>query len=160
LEGRDCDLVVKELAAADSHCNKISWYVFKKPYSWEDVPVFNAQINEALDHGFNWNDGVLYSVLETVLHREASSAVAIYCFGPQKTHFIGSFIESTVVDITQLGCPPIAEISLPTISCTFACHNKSKHLCALRAAYTLAQWLNFYILSTGNAKCPTRPAFH
>jgi hypothetical protein len=133
----------------------------KKTYSWEDVPIFNARINEALDHGCNWNEGdVLYSELETVLHREASSAVAIYCFGPQKTHFVSSLIERTVIDITQLGCPLIAEISLPTISCTFACHNKSKHVCALRTAYTLAQWLNFYMLSTEYAKCRIQPTFH
>jgi hypothetical protein len=43
LEIRDGELVVKELAAADSHCNKISSYVFKRSYSWEDVPIFNAE---------------------------------------------------------------------------------------------------------------------
>ena len=33
-----------------------------------------------------------------------------------------------------------------SISCTLACH-KFIHVCALRTAYSLAQWLNFYILS-------------
>jgi len=28
-----------------------------------------------------------------VLHREISSAVAIYCFGPQKTNFITGLID-------------------------------------------------------------------
>jgi hypothetical protein len=50
--------------------------------------VFNARMNQAVDHRCNWNDGDMpYSELETVLHREASSAVSIYCFGPQKTEF-------------------------------------------------------------------------
>ena len=40
-----------------------------------------------------------------LVHREASYAVAIYCFGPQKTHFISGLMERTVIDITQLGCP-------------------------------------------------------
>jgi len=80
-----------------------------------------------------------------LLHREVSSAVAIYCFGPQKTNFISGLIDRTV-DITQLGCPELTDISLPAISCMFACH-KSKHVCALRTAYSLAQWLNYYILS-------------
>jgi hypothetical protein len=70
----------------------------------------------------------------------------------RKTHFISSFIERTVIDISQLGCPPIAKISLPSISCMFACHNKFKHVCALRTAYTLPQWLYFYMLSTVHAK--------
>ena len=79
--------------------------------------MFNARINEAIDHGCNWNDGdVLYSELETVVHREASSAVAIYSFGPQKAQFINVLIERTVIDITQLGCPPLTDISLPAIS--------------------------------------------
>ena len=161
LEGRDGEIVVKELAFVDSSNNRVSSYVFKRPYGWEEVPPFNARMNQAIDHGCNWNDGdVLYSELETVLRREASSAVAIYCFGPQKTQFISSLIERTVIDITQLGCPPVADISLPGINCTFACHNKLRHVCALRTAYSLAQWLNFYTLSLQYAKCPTQPAFH
>jgi len=116
--------------------------------------MFNARINQAIGHGCNWNDGDLpYSELETVLRHEVSSAVAIYCFGPQKTNIISGLIDRTVIDITQLGCPELPDISLPAISCTFACH-KSKYVCALRTAYSLAQWLNYYILSQQYAKCP------
>jgi hypothetical protein len=75
--------------------------------------------------------------------RKLSSAVAIYCFGPQKTNSISGLIDRTVIGIIQLGCPELADISLPAISGTFACHNKSKHVCALRTAYSLAQWLNY-----------------
>ena len=160
-EGRDGDIVVKELAAVDIQSNRVSSYVFKWPYGREELPIFNARINDAIDHGCNSNDGdVLYSELETVVHREASSAVAIYCFGPQKTQFISERIQRTVIDITQLGCPPLTDISLPVISCTFACHNKSKHVCAFRTAYSLAQWLNFHIPTLQYTKCPPQPVFH
>jgi len=159
-EGRDCELVVKELAVVDSHSNRVSSYVFKRPYSWDEVPALSARINQAISHVCNWNDGdVLYSELETVLHREASSAVAIYCFGPQKSQYISGLMDRTVIDITQLGCPPLADISLQCISCTFACH-KVRHVCALRTAYSLAQWLNLHILNLLYAKCPTQPAYH
>jgi len=161
LEGRDGDIVVKVLAAVDFQSNRVASYLFKRPYGWEELPMFNARINEAIDHGCNWNDGdVLYSELQTVVHREASSAVAIYCFGTQKTQFISGLIERTVIDITQLGCPPLTDISLTAISYTFTCHNKSKHVCALRTAYTLAQWLNFHIFTLEYAKCPPQPVFH
>ena len=41
--------------------------------------MFNVRMNQALNIGCNWNYvNVPYSELETVLHREASSAVAIY----------------------------------------------------------------------------------
>ena len=87
--------------------------------------MFNPRINESIDYGFNWNDvDVLYSELETVVHREASSAVAICCFGPQKTQFIMGHFDRTVIDVTQLGCPPLTDIILSNISCTFVCHNK------------------------------------
>ena len=123
--------------------------------------MFNARMNETIDHGCNWNDGdVLYSELESVVHREASSAVAIYLFGPQKTQFISGLIERTVIDITLLGCPQLIDIGLSALRCTFACHDKSKDTCALRAAYSLAQWLNFHILSLQYAKCPPQPVFH
>jgi hypothetical protein len=123
LEGRGGGLVVKELAAADSQSNRVSSYVFRRPYAWEEVPVFTGRINQVIDHGCNWNYGdMLYSELETVLHRETSSAVAIYCFGPQKSEFISNLIDRTVIDITQLGCPQLADIVFTTISCTFPCH--------------------------------------
>jgi hypothetical protein len=116
---------------------------------------------QSIDYGYNWNDGdILYSELETLLHRETSSAVAIYCFGPQKTAFISGLIDRTVTDITLLGCPELSDIIFPTISCTFACHNNSKYVCALRSAYSLAQWLNFSILSLQYAKCPPQPECH
>ena len=72
LKGRDGELVVKELAVIVSHSNRVSSYVFKRPYSWEEVPLLTARINQAIDHGCNWNDGdVPYSDLQTVLHRDA-----------------------------------------------------------------------------------------
>jgi len=53
-----------KLAAVDSLSNRVSSYVFKKPYSWEELSLFNIRTNEAIDHGCNWNDGyVRYSEL-------------------------------------------------------------------------------------------------
>jgi hypothetical protein len=103
LEGRDNEIVVKELAVADYHSNRVSSYVFKRTYGWEEVPMFNARMNQAIGHGCSWNDGYIpYSEQETVLHREVSSAVAIYCVGPQKTNFISGLMDRTVTDITQV----------------------------------------------------------
>jgi len=45
LEGRVSDIVGKNLAAVDFHSNSVSSYVFKRPYCWEEVPMFNARIN-------------------------------------------------------------------------------------------------------------------
>jgi hypothetical protein len=160
LKGLDNEIVGKEVAVADYHSNRVSSYVFKRLYCSEEVPMLNAKINNAINHGCNWNDGdALYSELESVLHREVSSVVVIYCFGHQKTNFISGLINRTV-DIIQLGCHELADINLPAISCTFACHNKSKHVCALRTAYSLAQWLKYYILSLQYAKCPPQPGYH
>jgi len=53
LEGRDDDIVFKELAAVDSHSNRFSSYVFKRPYGWEEIPMFNGRMNEAIYHGCN-----------------------------------------------------------------------------------------------------------
>ena len=140
LDGRDGEIVIKQLASVVSTLKRVSSYIFKRPYTGDEVPVFNARINNATDHGCNWNDGdILYSELETVLQREASSAVAICCFGPQKSAFISNLIDRTVNDITQIRCPQLADISLPTISCVFAYHNNSKNTCALQSAYPIAQ---------------------
>ena len=123
--------------------------------------MLNARMNQAIGHGCKWNNGdVPYSELEIVLHREVSSAVAIYCFGPEKSNFISGLIDRTVVNITQLGCPEVADVCLPAISCTFACHNKSKHVYAFRTPYSFAQWLKYYSLRMQYKKCPPQPGYH
>ena len=161
LEGWDCELMVKELAAVGSQSNRVSSYIFKRPYGWEKVPMFKARINEAIDNGCNWNDGdVPYSELETLLHREASPAFAIYYYGPLKIKFISGLIDHRVIDISLLEFPELADVILAAIGCTFACHKNSKHGCALRMAYSLAQWLNFYTLSVQHKKCTPQHAFH
>ena len=67
--------------------------MFKSLCSWEDLLFFNDRLNEAIGHGCNSDDVyVPYSDLENVVHCEASSAVAIYCFGPLKTEFISCLI--------------------------------------------------------------------
>ena len=64
LEGRDGEFVVKQLVIIDSHSNRVSSYVFKRPYGWEEILPFNISMNQAIDHGCNWNDGVvLYTEL-------------------------------------------------------------------------------------------------
>ena len=100
----------------------------KRPYGWKELPSFNARMNHAIHHGCNWNDvDVLYSELQTVLHREASTVVAIYWLRSQKVQFIKGLTDRAVIDITQLECPLLADIILPGVNCTCACHNKSKH---------------------------------
>ena len=51
LEGKDGELVVKELAAVDSHSNRVSSYVFKKPYSWEELSLFKVRTKKLLTMG-------------------------------------------------------------------------------------------------------------
>jgi len=123
--------------------------------------MFKARMNRNIYHGCNLNDDdTPYSELETVLHRKASYAFAIYSFGPLKAIFISGLLDLTVIDVTQLECPEPADISLAAISCTFACHNKSKHVCVLQTNYSLAHWLNVHTLRLQYAKCPPQPAFN
>ena len=56
-------------------------------------------------------------------------------------------MERKFTDDSRLVCPPLADIILQFIRCTFACHNKFSHICALRTAYSLAQWMNFQFLT-------------
>ena len=48
LEGLDNEIIVKELAVTDFRINRVSSYVFKKSYGWEEVPMFNARMNQAM----------------------------------------------------------------------------------------------------------------
>jgi hypothetical protein len=135
--------------------------MFKKPCSREEVSGFNAWNNCAIDHRCNWNDGdILYSELEVLLQRESSSAIAVYCVGRLKLAIISNLIKRTVTDVTQLGYPQLAELPFPAVSCTFACHNKSRYFCAMISAFALVRWLHFYIMSLQCARCPTQHNCH
>ena len=161
LERRDGKVVVKDLASVDSHINRVSTYVLKRSQSWEKVPWFNARMNQAIDHECNYNDGdIVHSGLETVQYREALSAVALFCLKPQNVQFIRCFMDLTFIVITRLEWPPLAEIGLPGISCTFACHNTSRHVCAFRTVYSLTERLNFYIFSIQYAMFSSPPAYY
>jgi len=150
-----------ELPAVDFTSNSFSLYIFKRPYCCGIVPMLKVRINESIDHRCNWNEGdILYSERESVVHREASSSIAIYCFGPHKLQFICGFIERTVFHIIQTGCTSPTDKSLPAMSCMCACHKKSKHFCVLRTTYSIAQRLNIHILTLQYAKCPPQPVFH
>ena len=45
LEGKDGDIVVKELAAVDFLSNRLGSYLLKRPYCCEELPMFNVRIN-------------------------------------------------------------------------------------------------------------------
>ena len=152
LEGRDGELVVKDLAVAGFQSSRASAYAFKKLHSWEEVPGFNARMNCSLDRGCNRNVvDILYFELESITNRAASSAVAIYCFGPQKSEFISKLIDRTVIEISKLGCPQHAQLNFPVVTSTFPCQNKSKYFCAMRAAYAVARWFHFSVFSAQDA---------
>jgi hypothetical protein len=122
--------------------------------------MFNAKLNSAITHSINWNDGdILHSELQTVLHCEVSSAVAIYCFGYQKTNFISGLIGRTVIHI--LSSAVLNQPTLLRLTLAARLHVATgPAVCALRAAYSFAQWLNYYTLSLEYIKCPPQPGFH
>jgi len=86
LDGRDCVFIFKELANVDSYSNRVS-YVFNRPYGWEERPMPNARINQAIGHCVT-GMAVIYFFQSWKLWYvvcEALSDVAINCFGLRKT---------------------------------------------------------------------------
>ena len=153
LEGRDYELVVKGLAAVDSHSNSLITWI-EESVQLGKVPAFNARVNQTIDHGYNWDDG------DVLAGNCVTSGITVYCFGPHKAQFISGLIHRKFIDINQLVCPPLADITVPGISCTFECYKRFSKVCALRTAFSLAQWLNFHIITLQYAKWPTQHAYH
>ena len=52
LDGRDGEMVVKELPLSTPPATGAYHIVFKRSYSWEEVPMFNARINQAVKSRF------------------------------------------------------------------------------------------------------------
>jgi hypothetical protein len=84
LEGRDGELVVNMLAAVDSHSNRVSSYVFKRPYSWKEVPAFNARMNQAINLGVI-GMMALYSEFEPVTSRRSICRCSILLRASENT---------------------------------------------------------------------------
>ena len=117
-------------------------------------------MNQAIDHGCNWNDGdVLYSEPETATSRDIICRCSLLIQASENTIYYFS-MDGTFIDINQLRCPPLADINLPGISCTFACQKNFRHDCASRSSYSLTQWGHFHIFNPQYAKCPTQPTYH
>ena len=153
----------EKLAVVESHSKRVSSYVFKRKYTGEEVPIFNAKINHVIDNECNWNNGDIlyeYSELENVLNCEASHAVSINCFGPQKSAFISNLIDRKLKGIIQLGRPKLAKLSTFALSYMLTNHNKCKYACAFESAYSLAQRLHFQILSLQYENCAPQPGCH
>ena len=80
--------------------------------------MFNARMNQAIEHGCNWNDDdVPYSELENATSRSIICCCNLLLWTSEN---ISGLIDRTVMDIAQLGCLELAD-SLPAISCTFPC---------------------------------------
>ena len=158
LEKQDNEIAVKKLEVADSHSNKISSYVLIEDTNGKKYLCLTLGSIKLLTTGVT---GML-----AMFHIQSWKLCYI-----AKYHLLLQFIalnlrkqtllavsSTAVIDITLLGCPELAD-SLPAIGCTFACH-KSKHVCALLTAYSLAQLLNYYFLSLQYTKCPPQPGYY
>ena len=143
LEGKDGELVNK-LAAVDTHNSRVYSYL-------RDLTT--GRICHCLN--LEWIKLLTMGVIgmKIMYHRAGNCATSrgIICccsllFQTSKNNLL--VVLSTVQLLTsmQLGSPPNVDINPSAISCTFACHNKSTHVCALRSAYSVAQWLHFYNL--------------
>jgi hypothetical protein len=73
--------------------------------------------------GFNDELIVLFitgvaGMMKILLPRQTSSAIVIYCFGPQKSAIITNFIERRIIDISHLRRQQLADQAFPVVSCT------------------------------------------
>ena len=68
--------------------------------------------------------------MEILLPRYTSSAIVIYCFGPQKSAVINNLLERRIIDIGHLRRQQLADETFPVTSCnlhvikvcTILCH--------------------------------------
>jgi hypothetical protein len=127
LDGRDGELVIKKLAAVESHSNRATFYVFMTPTAGRKYQCLSLELIKLLTAGVI---GIMaiYRIQSWKLSYIARYHLlfAIYCFRPQKMTFINNLFDCIFIHITQLGCPQHPDMCLPTISCTFLWGSEGK----------------------------------
>ena len=114
-------------------------------------------MNRSIDHGCKWNDGdVLYSERETPTLRGIICRCNLMLWASENRI-------SVLINLQLLVSLSWGALHTPTYVYQASAARllvTSPDMFVLRTAYSLAQWLNFYILSLKYAKCPTQLAYH
>lgn len=147
------DFYVKEMAFVNPITKEYWVGVFYPPF---DRQHMKKKYYQELDwattnlHGLTWEEGLYpYSVAFTMLHHFGAN-FQLYAKGRQRCVWIQQHTCIPVVDLDDLGCPPLKELPF---GCFCEFHNTLHKSCALNKATSLGQYLvNMFTMKTSYPK--------
>ena len=144
------DFILKELAILSRYGednNEAICFLFKPPFSWSRLNEKYKKENQRLKfciHGLDWNSGDIdYNQIGNILREALRNAKKILVMGSLKKIWLERFKFKNVIDVTEMGYPPLNLIKLATI-CPY--HNGNKVSCALHNIRLLKSFLQHSVL--------------
>lgn len=137
--------IIKELAVFDLNREHLRRWTFQPPFSFlnlnkhERRQYFWTKNNT---HGYEWYYGELpYIELYFIFEELFQKYENIYIKGVEKTKFVQYFTSRKCINLENLGCPKITELSHFTVNCNFKHSNRSH--CALIKAESFGRFLKY-----------------
>ena len=160
LGGWDGGIVIKELAAVDSHNNLVSsHYLIDRragrnyqclKMEWFKLLTTNVIVMMATYSIHSWKLCYIakhYVLLQSIVSDHRNNLLVDLSTYIYRYH--------SAIMLSNRRHPS----SRNYIMCTVACY-KSKHVCALRLSYSLSQWPKFHIICLLCVKCPPQFAYY
>jgi len=138
--------IVKELTIVDIQTGSVSWFLFKPPCAAKDTAASSLRENIWLTnnfHGLQWEEGdVPYHKLNDILSTYLNSYTTVYMKGEEKKDFIQKKIRARVIDMKQIGCPPLRKPDFWSLSTRYTCmrHRDTQFVCSRDQALKLYSW--------------------
>lgn len=136
--------VLKEICIIEN--NKISHFLVKSPYSWQDLELkykHQAVWLKNNHHGLDWNDGnTSYFFIKKLLFKLfQNNNNVIVVKGKEKIIWLRQMcnLETKIVDLEDLNSSLIPKLNTVEMSHSCEFHNKNYH-CAYKNAIAIKNW--------------------
>ena len=147
----DDDLIVKELAVVNPDVNTAHTWIFKQPFSSEDLPLTLQLDNEYLStniYGLQWSEGdVAYDNLQQVLVNYTKHIDVLYVHGRHRQQFLERLLGRSVLNLEHLNCPKSNKLLFPASHCGHYQHQFHTFRCAFYEAQCYSKFLTYHDLS-------------
>ena len=143
--GRQNEIVVKELCVASAAASET--FCFKSPYKMAD--------HGSSENGLNWSDKhIEYKELHTVITEALAVFAQLYDYGVFIYTFRAGLTGRPIHILEDLNCPAPASF-IHRHWCRLPCHKFPRFACATKTAYTLYDWLMYYLQKKDFVQCST-----
>jgi hypothetical protein len=145
LKDRQNKMLIKELAICKADGSFGSW-ILSAPYPFSYLPFQIRKQNKWITrnlHSIDWNDGLMpYRKMPQIFDTYIGKGMLVYVKGKEKGKLLEKKLPGRfVLDLEDIGCPPVDKISCSSFTTTIRClHQHKNNRCALYKCHHYMDW--------------------